>query len=150
MHTCSCAPNPVIEDPDQIWIYVRYGPNRWRFKNWPMKWSGDSYWFVQWRPESDSVPKLRHFIWVFVYWSILISAFYLNISCICIYYSVLLCSCQSLLLHGDTLILFYWYIITLLPIVLSIRSIILGRWVLILILLVSNNQMRILIVKIEK
>ena len=27
MQTCSCAPNPVTEDPDSIWIYVRYGPD---------------------------------------------------------------------------------------------------------------------------
>ena len=61
---------------------------RWRFKNWPIGWFGDSYQFVQWRPDGDSVPKPCHFMWVFVYWSISISAFYLNVSCACIYYSV--------------------------------------------------------------
>ena len=114
-----------------------------RFRNWPIGWSGDSYRFAQWRPDGDSVSKPCHFMWVLVYWSISISTFYLNISCPCIYYSALFCSCRSLLLHYNALILFYWYIVTLLPTVLSIRSIILGRWVLVLILLISNNQMRI-------
>ena len=62
MQTCLCTLNPVIEDPDQIWIYVRYGPDRWRFKNRPMKLSEDSYWFMQWRPDGDLVLKLRHFM----------------------------------------------------------------------------------------
>jgi len=87
--------------------------------------------------------KTVSFHWVFVYWSISISIFYLNVSCACIYYSTLFCSCRSSLLHCDALILFYWYIITLLPTVLSIRSIILSRCVLVLILLINNNQMRI-------
>jgi len=29
MQTYSCAPNPITEDPDPIWIYVRYGLIRW-------------------------------------------------------------------------------------------------------------------------
>jgi len=105
-------------------------PIHWRFENQPMGWSRDSYRFVQWRPNGDSAPKPHHFMWVFVYWSISILAFYLNISCACIYYSALFCSCWSVLLYCDALTLFYWYIVTLLLTVLSIRSIILGRWVL--------------------
>ena len=31
-----------------------------------MEWSVDQYRFVQWRPDGDSVLKLRHFMWVFV------------------------------------------------------------------------------------
>ena len=37
-----------------------------QFEDRPMGWSGDLYQFVQWRPDGDSVPKLRHFMWVFV------------------------------------------------------------------------------------
>ena len=29
----------------------------WRFKDRPMGWSEDAYWFVQWRPDNDSNPN---------------------------------------------------------------------------------------------
>jgi len=64
-------------DPDpfgEIWThYRRFGlelvmdPMHWRFENRPMGWSVDQYRFVQWRPEGDSVTKLRHFMWVFAF-----------------------------------------------------------------------------------
>ena len=38
----------------------------WRFKDRSTRWSVDQYLFVQWRPDGDSVPKPRHFMWVFV------------------------------------------------------------------------------------
>ena len=37
-----------------------------RFEDRSMGWSADSYRFVQWTPDGNSVPKLRHFMWVFV------------------------------------------------------------------------------------
>ena len=37
-----------------------------RFEDRSMGWSVDQYQFVQWRLDSDSVSKLRHFMWVFV------------------------------------------------------------------------------------
>jgi len=37
----------------------------WRFKDWPMGWFREPYWFIQWRPDGDSDPKSRHFMWVF-------------------------------------------------------------------------------------
>ena len=62
-------PNPFDE------IRTRYGrfgvvlvmdPIHWRFEDRPMGWAGDSYQFVRWRPDSNPVPKPRHFMWVFV------------------------------------------------------------------------------------
>ena len=38
----------------------------WRFEDWPTRWSGDPSRFVQWRPYSDSGPKSRHFMLVFI------------------------------------------------------------------------------------
>jgi len=38
----------------------------WRFEDLPMRWSGDPYRFMQWRPYGDSDPKSRHFMGVFV------------------------------------------------------------------------------------
>ena len=63
-------------DPDpfgEIRIcYGRFGvvlvmdPIQWRFEDRPMIWSRDSYQFVRWRPDNDSIPKSRHFMWMFV------------------------------------------------------------------------------------
>ena len=50
-------------------------PIHWRFEDQPIGWYGDSYRFVQWRPDGDSVLEPRHFMWVFVYWSISILVF---------------------------------------------------------------------------
>jgi len=36
-----------------------------RFEDRSMRWSVDQCWFVQWRPDDISVPKLCHFMWVF-------------------------------------------------------------------------------------
>ena len=37
----------------------------WRFEDRLMRWFGDSYRFVQWRPDNDSDSRSRHFMWVF-------------------------------------------------------------------------------------
>ena len=37
-----------------------------RFEDLSIGWSVDQYRFVQWRPDGNSVPKPRHFMWVFV------------------------------------------------------------------------------------
>jgi len=87
----------------------------WRSEDRPMRWSRDSYRFVQWRPDDDSDLKSRHFMWVFVYWSISISVFLPYVSYECTYYFVLFSSCRQILLYHDALILFYRYIVTLLP-----------------------------------
>ena len=36
------------------------------FKDRSIGWSVDLYRFMQWRPDGNSVPKLHHFMWVFV------------------------------------------------------------------------------------
>ena len=52
--------------------YRRFGlmfvmnPIHWWFKDWSMGWSVDQHLFVQWRPDGDSVPKSRHFMWMFI------------------------------------------------------------------------------------
>ena len=62
----------------------------WGFEDRHIKWSGDPYGFVQWRPDGNSDPKSRHFKWVFalVLFSylpllmgicILLASFHLNI-----------------------------------------------------------------------
>ena len=40
-------------------------PTQWRFENWSIGWTGDSYMFAQWRPNGDSNLKPHHFKWVF-------------------------------------------------------------------------------------
>ena len=42
-------------------------PIYWRFEDRSMRWPGDPYRFVQWRPDEDSVPKPHHFMWVFAF-----------------------------------------------------------------------------------
>ena len=37
-----------------------------RFEDRPMRWSENSYRFVQWRPDGDSDPNSRHYMWVFI------------------------------------------------------------------------------------
>ena len=95
--TRSCYPNLITGDG----FLLAEDTIHWRFEDRPMGWSGDSYRFVQWRPDDDSVLKLRHFRWVFVYWSFSISALYLIVSWEYIYYSVLYCSWPCL---------FRWYL----------------------------------------
>jgi len=54
-----------------------------QFEDRLMGWSIDQYRFVQWRPDSDPVRKLRHFMWVFVF----VSFSYLPLSiCIMFYF----------------------------------------------------------------
>ena len=40
-------------------------PIYWRFEDRSIGWSGDSYWFVQWRSDGDSVSKSHYFMWMF-------------------------------------------------------------------------------------
>ena len=42
-------------------------PMHWRLEDRSMGWSGDPYQFAQWRADGDSVPKSRHFMWVFAF-----------------------------------------------------------------------------------
>ena len=42
-------------------------PMHRQFEDRFMGWSVDQYRFVQWRPDGDSLPKLRHFMWVFAF-----------------------------------------------------------------------------------
>ena len=76
---CVCA-RMYVRVSSCVWlrvaaIWTRYrifgfvlvmNPIRWQFKGRSMRWSVDQYMFVQWRPDGDSVPKPRHFMWVFV------------------------------------------------------------------------------------
>jgi len=41
-------------------------PIQWQFEDQSMRWSRDSYRFMQLRPDGDSISKLCHFMWVFV------------------------------------------------------------------------------------
>jgi len=75
---------PKTGDPDQILIHVRCGAIDWWFEDRLIRWSEDLYQFVQWRPDGDSVPKLRHFMWVFAF--ILSSYFSLSVIFICYLY----------------------------------------------------------------
>ena len=98
MQTCSCASNPVTEDPDPIWIYVRYGPDTLVIHRPTHGWSGDPYRFVQWRPDSDSVSKPYHFMWVFAFGLFL----YLPLSIyIC---STFIFSCDYLMYYNSVII----------------------------------------------
>jgi len=99
----------------RLWSAFADEPIHWRFENWPMGCSRDSYQFMQWRPDGEPIPESRHFMWVFVIGLFQFQCFYLIVSCECIYYSALFSSCRQLLLYHDALILFYGYIITLLP-----------------------------------
>jgi len=88
IRTRSWDPNPVTEDPDplqEIRICARYELDTLAIRRPTHEMTRKPYWFVQWRPDGDSDPKSRHFMWVFVCWSILIPAFYLIISCGCVY-----------------------------------------------------------------
>jgi len=60
-------------------------PIPWRFEDRSMGWSADQYQFVQWRSDDDSIPKLRHFMWIP----------YLLLS-ICIYFTFII-SCDYLM-----------------------------------------------------
>ena len=46
--------------------YVVVDPTHRRFEDRCIGWSVDQCQFMQWRPDGDSVPKPRHFMWVFV------------------------------------------------------------------------------------
>ena len=52
--------------------YWRFGlvpvmdPIHRRFEDRSMRWSIDQYRFMQWRPDDDSFPISRHFMWVFI------------------------------------------------------------------------------------
>jgi len=58
--------NPASGDPDPIWIRVVVNPTHRRFEDRFIGWSVDQCQFMQWRPDGDSVPKPRHFMWVFI------------------------------------------------------------------------------------
>jgi len=85
MQTFSCASNPITEDPDLFWIYVRYGPDTLVIQKSTHGMIRGSVLAV--KIKGDSVQKSRHFTWVFVYWSISISVSYFIVSCECLYYS---------------------------------------------------------------
>jgi len=61
LFVCSVACYRVL-DP-----FRRSGPIQWQFEDLSMRWSVNQYRFVQWRPDSDSALKLRHFKWVFLF-----------------------------------------------------------------------------------
>jgi len=101
----------VAGNPDSIRIRTRCGSDTQRFEDRSMRWSVDQYQFVQWRPDSDSVPKPRHFMWVFVYWSIFNSNILsYHFMWICIWFLHYFTHVQQLL-YCDALALFYWYVI---------------------------------------
>ena len=58
-------PNPASGDPDTIRIHAVVDPTHRRFEDRSIGWFVDQYQFMQWRPDGDSVPKLRHSMWVF-------------------------------------------------------------------------------------
>ena len=115
IHACMIAYYSVMDPFGKIRIgYGRFkvvpvmDPIPWRFEDRTMRWFKDPYRFVQWRLDSDSDPKPHHFVWVFVYWSILILAFYLIISCECAYDSCIFYSCPTIIILR-CLVLFYCY-----------------------------------------
>ena len=61
--TRSCDPNSVMGDSN----LCCYGPDTLAIRRTTHGMSGDSYQFVQWRPDGDLDPKLRHFMWVFAF-----------------------------------------------------------------------------------
>jgi len=69
MWLCVLQYGPVWWDPDpfqEIQSCARYGPVAqafWRPNHGMIQ---GSYQFVQWRPDGDSDPKPRHFMWVFI------------------------------------------------------------------------------------
>jgi len=78
VYICVCTSKCVFGCMSQRYgptheIWTRSGfvfavePIHWRFEDRPMGWFGDSYRFVQWRPDDDSDPKPRHFMWVFAF-----------------------------------------------------------------------------------
>ena len=93
MCACGCVVQrfrPVWWNSDplrEIRFGARYEPIHWRFEDRPMGWSEDSYRFMQWRPHGDSVPKRRHFMWVFALVHFLIYSYQccLYITCIISY-----------------------------------------------------------------
>ena len=66
MRTSSWDPDQLQETQTRSGFIFTVDPIHRRFKDRPMGWFGDSYRFVQWRPDDDSLPKSRHFMWVFV------------------------------------------------------------------------------------
>jgi len=71
-------------DNERFRFVLVVDPIHWRFEDRPIEWSGDSYQFVQWRPNGDSDPKSRHFMWVFALYLFLIyrCKYYLYATCI--------------------------------------------------------------------
>ena len=59
-------PDRLQETRTQSGFVLVVDPIHKRFEDRFMGWSVDQYRFVQWRPDGDSVPKLRHFMWVFI------------------------------------------------------------------------------------
>ena len=57
---------PLQEIRTRFGFVLVVDPIHRRFENRSMRWSVDQYRFVQWRPDGDSIPKPRHFIWAFV------------------------------------------------------------------------------------
>ena len=62
-------------------IRTRFGfvfaedPIHRRFEDRPMGWLGDPYRFIQWRADGNSDPKSRHFMWVFIFVSLLLNRY---------------------------------------------------------------------------
>jgi len=57
--------SPLQEIQTQIGFVPVVNPIQGRFKDRFMGWSGDPYQSVWRRSDGDSVPRLRHFMWVF-------------------------------------------------------------------------------------
>jgi len=91
-------------------IFAEDSIHMW-FEHRHTRWFRDPYRYMQYRPDGDSDPRPRHLMWVFVYWSILISTFYLIVSCECIYDFCIILFIPTIIVIPCTLILFYWYII---------------------------------------
>ena len=80
--TRSCDPNSATETRTWFGVVLVMHPIHWRFEDRCTGWSRDLYQFMQWRPDDDSVPKLRHFMWVFA----LVLSSYLSLSVVLICY----------------------------------------------------------------
>ena len=82
---CSVRSGPLQETRTRSGFVLVVNPIHRQFEDRSIGRSEDQYRFVQWRPDDDSVPKPRHFMWVFV----LMSFSYLPLS---IYICILLLS----------------------------------------------------------
>jgi len=58
-------PDQLLETRTRSGFMLVVDPIHRQFEDRSIGRSEDQYWFVQWRPDGYSVPKLRHFMWVF-------------------------------------------------------------------------------------